>query len=232
MKTIDLLITTWLFPPIRFVFLWRTLRALDANLRHTGYELSTIVSAENESTSAVCRQTLTEFCNDRGARLIWHKGEPNLGSHLNFAFGECPSDLRFYVQDDWLLKVPIDIGPGADLLESDADIAMVRYYASHCRFADMDDQWSTTVYGTPSPYGDNPLLAHRRWLDKVGEFKIGNTPGHHEVKMGTQLKNSGLKVAVPRELAEFAKTQFKTKGNLYFEHIGDTSAFRTKRGGE
>ena len=228
MNSIDLLITTWINHPARLGFLYWTLAALEKNLSVGDRELRLIVSSESRGLFRGSEEPLIAMCEAFGAELFWRPGKPNLGDHLNFAFSKCKSDLRMYVQDDWVLTRPLNIGPGADLLESDETVAMVRYFTARATVFKTTDEWSEIAYRRPAPYGDNPALSHRRWFEKAGPFQVGNTPGFHEVKMGTQLRKSGLRLVAPWKVMNHAR-EGKRRGDYYFGHIGDISAFMEKR---
>ena len=228
---IDLVITTWINHPARLEFLARTLEALKGNLTAGNDEFNTIVSCESEGMTDEEWGALSAVCGTFPvSRIIRHPEPANLGAHLNFAFALCKNVVRMYVQDDWVLRRPLDISEGVKLLQRNRHVAMVRYYTVHAKFSAADvDGWPEIDLRGFGPYGDNPLLAHRRWLKKTGWFKEGGDPGFHEVQMGSQLRNSGLKAVAPIEVADHARSGATRIGDYYFRHIGNISAFDEKR---
>jgi hypothetical protein len=163
---------------------------------------------------------LDTICKAFDSRLVWHTARANLGANLNFAYSQCQSDLRFYYQDDWELTRPLDLAVDSTALESHTDWAMVRYYVKHAR-CDSGTPWAEVDLTSNWPYGDNPLLAHRRWLEKAGRFFEGGDAAKHELGMISQLRKSGLRISAPRAVAD--------DGSFYFRHIGEVSAFTEKR---
>ena len=224
---INVLLTTWPNHPSRLDYLERTLASLDKHLTATNHCLVRLVSAESSDVPDDLRRRLTAICDRYSSLLVWRPGQPNLGAHLNFAYRQCLHDLRLYIQDDWELHRPLDIGRSAELLSVVYNrIAAVRFYVAHTQWTDRyetyeSDVWRLVDKTGPWPIADNPVLSHRHWLELTGGFAEGGDAGCHEVRMISQLRDCLLEVLAPTEVAE--------QGDYYFLHIGDVSAFKEKR---
>jgi hypothetical protein len=227
-------ITTWLTHPARIAYLRTTLESLRQHLSAGSHEIEFLVSSEAEPKGEWCGSELTRLCGDLGVPLVWRPGKANLGAHLNFLFDLVSENIWFYCQDDYALVRPLDLEPGIRLLESDSTVAMVRYYTIYATFGGGDGEWRTINLPheqSPWPYGDNPLLAHRRWIDTAGRYVEGGDCGVHETTMIGQIRQSGLRLVVPAEMDPPNEYQ---EANYYFEHIGSPrvggiSAFEEKR---
>jgi hypothetical protein len=84
-----------------------------------------------------------------------------------------------YVQDDWELIRPLDIGPAADLLLAHDDLGGVRFWASTGYVGEFEGHLVIDPAAAWS-YGDNPALWHTRFAERVGPFDVGGFFGHHE----------------------------------------------------
>jgi hypothetical protein len=226
-------ITTWPTHPCRVDYLRRTLESLKKNLTAGDREIKILVSSESERRGQWSGWQMSAMCDELEAPLTWHSGKANLGAHLNSLFNLIPDDIWFYCQDDYELVRPLNLGPGIELLESDPSVAMIRYYTIYATFRGTG-QWrevdQTDRFGNWS-YGDNPFLAHSRWLRVCGRYVEGGDCGVHETTMISQIRDSGLRILVP---AGMDRPNEMPEANYYFHHIGSpvvggVSAFEEKR---
>jgi len=221
MNPLSVLITTWPNSDARLHYLRHVLQALARHLSATGRQLRYLVSAEHEGVDDWAQDELANLCAEFDAQLIWHADKANLGAHLNFAFAQCPDDIRLYVQDDWELCRALDLNAAAAILETQQSIAVVRFWVAHTKFAFPNGRWATVDKRGPWPIADNPHLSHRRWLETTGPYQEWGDAGWHENMMANQFAKCALNAIAPVEVVE--------NPDYYFRHIGKVSAFKEKR---
>jgi hypothetical protein len=180
--TIDVVLMTWPNHPKRIEYFRRTLTGLRANLTASRHRLNYLVSSESERDpdSTWHGNELAEICEAEFMPLFFRDGPASLGAGMNAALRLCTSPTIFLVQDDYELLYPLDISPGADLLEKHHDIDIIRYsYYTHpqngTRFlgALEEDGFRTVdIYG-PWPYGDDPHMRTPRTVERHGFYREG-----------------------------------------------------------
>jgi hypothetical protein len=215
--TIDVLLTTWPNHPLRMNYFCRTVEALRENLSAGGHPLRYRAFAERERDARHrwMGKELEAFCRANEIQLDWKPAPANLGRLLNLIYGSSESDLRLYIQDDWLLEVPLDIGAAADHLLARDDCGGIRFWAN-TRFSGVDGPWLAVDRNADWAYGDNPALWHRRFFDRYGPFEEGGGFGTHECSMNLSVRTGPLKILTVPEMAKDA--------SHYFRHIGEISS--------
>ena len=167
--------------PRRVSYCEQTIHALQRNLSATGHELRWLLSAESRPAPDApwSGPLLEERAKRLGLDVHWRDAEPSLPGHLNDVVRALPSPLWLYVQDDWELIRPLDIGPAADLLLAHDDLGGVRFWAA----TGYVDEFEGHLVIDPAAawsYGDNPALWHTRFAESVGQFDEGGFFGYHE----------------------------------------------------
>jgi hypothetical protein len=75
---------------------------------------------------------------------------------------------------------PLDLSPGADLLTAHSEVDLIRYLwpeSLGCRFKGDVEGWRRFDLAGPWPYGDEPHLRRRDFMDRHGWYAEG--VGHH-----------------------------------------------------
>lgn len=219
MKTIDILITAWPNHPRRFECLVGTLDALEKNLVADGFEVALKIYTESarDPKHPWMGGELEKLSADSGIELHWSEGPPSLPAQLNRLHRESRADLRFYLQDDWELRRPLNLASAAEALLADPLAAGVRFWAkTNYLPAVSDSPWLVVDLAAPWSYGDNPALWHRRFFDTYGPFSVEGDFGAHEHVMAATVRGGPLKILAAPELAEAA--------DYYFRHTGSISS--------
>ncbi len=178
MSDIDLVLVTWPNHPQRMVYLRHCVETLRSRLSATGFRLRWLCSSETDRDPASTwhGEELEAFCRQESIRLTWHEGPASLGAGMNAAVASTAAPLVFLVQDDFELREPLDLAPGATLLLSRPEVDLVRYsYPQHlgCKFVEggeIDGFRRFDLHG-PWPYGDEPHLRRRDFTKKFGTYK-------------------------------------------------------------
>ncbi len=184
MKTIDICMTSWPNHPERIKYTRTILEALRDNLIASSHELRFYMSAERQRDPKHTFHSveLVELCDRFNVELQWHEAPANLGANMNAAMRMGTGEFILLQQDDWLLKYPLDLSLGADLLERYNQLDIVRY----C-WPDNDqmrptyngelDGWRTIDPKGKWPYGDDPHLRRRDFMDRWRWYKEGGGHG-------------------------------------------------------
>jgi hypothetical protein len=175
---------SWPNHPRRIEYTSTILDVLSEKLNARDYMMRFYMSAETQRDPDHTwhGDELEELCEHYGVVLQW-RGEPaNLGANMNAAMRMGNGEFIYLQQDDWLLREPLDLSPGADLLEKYNQLDIVRY----C-WPDSDrmrptyngelDGWRTIDPKGKWPYGDDPHLRRRDFMDRWRWYKEGGGHG-------------------------------------------------------
>lgn len=178
MNTIDVVLVTWPNHPKRLEYLRHTWATLQKNLRASDHTLRFLCSSESErdQTRPWLGEELKNFCRANCIPLTWHDGPASLGAGMNAALRVTTANLIFLVQDDYELVAPLDLSPGATLLTEHHDVDLVRYSFPvnlGCRFDGEINGWRKFDLAAPWPYGDEPALRRRDFMDRHGWYTEG-----------------------------------------------------------
>ncbi len=184
MKTIDICMTSWPNHPERIKYTRTVLEALRDNLIASSHALRLYMSAETQRDPKHTwhGRELVDLCEAFNVTMEWRDEPANLGANMNAAMRMGSGDFILLQQDDWLLKEPLDLSPGADLLEKHRQLDIVRY-----SWPDNDrmrptyngelDGWRTIDPKGRWPYGDDPHLRRRDFMEKWRWYKEGGGHG-------------------------------------------------------
>lgn len=156
---------------------------------------------------------LEERAHRLGLKVRWRDAEPSLPGHLNDIVRALPSPLWLYVQDDWELIRPLDIGPAADLLLAHDDLGGVRFWAATDYVGNFEGHLVIDPTAAWS-YGDNPALWHTRFAERVGPFDVGGFFGHHEEATSARWGASGLRILADPHVRDYAAHYFFHQGEM------------------
>jgi hypothetical protein len=215
--SIDILITTWPNHPLRFDYFCQTVEGLKKYLSTGKYAAQFMVFAEREKDAGHrwMGTELTAYCRGAGIPLAWKVTPPSLPKLLNEMHGGVASDLRFCMQDDWLLTKPLNLEAAANFLLLSEDVGGIRFWAN-TQYDGQIGPYLNVDRRAAWSYGDNPALWHRRFFDACGPFEEAGEFGTHEALMCKKAAEVDLKILAAAEMAQDA--------SFYFRHIGDISS--------
>ena len=173
---IDVAITAWPNCARRLHYFKKVATALLGGLTASRHELRFLCSAESHHLPGEewRGEKLTQFCDANGIQLFWRNKPPSMGGNCNDIIGHCAAPLILMMQDDWLLKTPLDLSDGADLMLADTSIDIVRYSygqgASKPEFTEHPDGWKRFILTAPWPYGMDPHMIRGTFADTWGPF--------------------------------------------------------------
>lgn len=173
MAKIDLILTHWARYKSRVKCLKDTLNSLKTKLSATGHKLIITVGAESRDAPYQAEARL--LCRDLGVNFLENPDEPNLGRNLNNLHQGTKNPWVLYVQDDFELELPLEIGPDVDLMIANPSIDMIRYTWRKINPADYHvSTYRSDLFQLNHPcshlYSDNPHLRRRDWLERTGPY--------------------------------------------------------------
>jgi len=131
------------------------------------------------------------------------------------------ADIYLRLEDDWVLKEPINITKFVTMLTFREDIGMVRLGYQHVP-ADMQAIGIDGVHylryqkTTSFCYGGHPALIHRRFHDTYGYNDIDKNPGEIEIDMDWRVRNTeGPDIVRPQDIGGWG----------IFHHIGEKKGY-------
>lgn len=216
-KIIDIAIPAWPNHPKRLEYVSRVIESLRANLFASRHLLRYFCSAESERDPGhEWKGTqLTKLCEKHGIPLVYRDGPASLGGNMNSAIQMCTSPWILVVQDDWMLRSPIDLSDGVDFMQRRSDIALIRYEVpvrktGGTAFCGGDGEFRKVDIAGPWPYGDGPHLRRQDFWTKFGWYKESGKHGRSEVAM--------QKLLVKRNANIWATAA------SHFQNIGDVAS--------
>lgn len=217
MKTIDVTMVSWPNHPRRIEYVETILEALTEKLSASGHILRYYMMSETQRDPEHTwhGDELEKLCEHYGIVLDWRQGPANLGANMNAAMKMGTGDFIYLQQDDWLLREPFDLSPGADLLEKYYQLDIVRYSwpdddAMRPTFNGTLDGWRTIDPKGKWPYGDDPHLRRRDFMERWCWYKEG---GGHGSASGSVMKAMAAGGAIS-----------VVADKVYYEHHGRVSA--------
>lgn len=215
MDTIDVALVTWPNHPARIEYFERCVRLLKKRLTASCHTLCWRCSSETEQDTKYpwFGDRLEKVCAAESIQLFWREGPAGLASNMNAALRCCEAELIFLVQDDFCLDDPLDLSPGAEFLLANRDVDLLRYSwpgMDRVRLVDHPDGWRRFDTQGPWPYGDDPHLRRRDFMDRWGWYLEGTQHGASEGDMVLRLTAGGANIAAADK--------------IYFGHGGAVSA--------
>jgi hypothetical protein len=215
--TIDVAMTSWPNHPKRVEYIAQVLASLKSHLSASEHALRFYCSVETE------RDPRATWHGDDLAELLesynvtWQsRGEPaNLGANMNAAMGMGSGEFVYLQQDDWELRYDVDLSPGAALLARLPELDIVRYSwplapGMHPTLDGDVEGWRLIDVNGPWPYGDDPHLRRRDFMNRWGWYFEGGKHGTASGGLMKRLVNGRGRIVVA--------------GKNYYQHIGYASA--------
>lgn len=165
-------------------------------LLHYGGELRWYV-ADDGSAMAHVQAVLGAF--DSEARIGYHSLRRGYGGNANAAWDAAQGALTFWLEDDFMLREPLDLTPHAYALMDSDDLGMVRLgYIHHerlepartfagRRYHTLPRYWPDTSFYT---FTGHPSLRHRRYREAYGDYPTGLAPGETELAYAFQYQGA------------------------------------------
>lgn len=155
----------------------------------------------------------------------WHTVRRGYGGNANAAWREADGlgPLSLWLEDDWVLRAPLDLTPYARLLLERDEVGLVRLGILNLdvrgRTWGHDGRLYWTLDHTPHHDGTpvftgHPSLRHTRYRDVYGWYPEGLTPGDTELSYAYQYRigpPSGPAIVWPASYPEWG----------LFDHIGE-----------
>ncbi len=134
------------------------------------------------------------------------------------------ADHWLHLEDDWVLKYPLNLTPMVDVLTQDASIGMVRLGRLTAglkaeTYSSAGYVWWQLVRDSNTyVYSGNAALKHRRFHDKYGPYKEQLMPGQTELWYCNRfnITPKGPEILWPGHLSS----------EQVFHHIGDSQSFK------
>ena len=141
---------------------------------------------------------------------------------MNAALRLGTSPTVLLVQDDWLLLRDLDLSPGVEFIEQ-GGADLLRYSFPDCdsmrpTFLEDPDGWPRVDLAGLWPYGDDPHLRRRDFMDHWGWYFEGGGHGTASATLMRDLIAGEANIAVADR-------------SSYFRHIGDVTAVIDDRRG-
>jgi hypothetical protein len=216
-QLIDIALVTWPNHPARYDYFRSTMDFLRRHLTASRHTLRWYCSAEAERDPLKpwMGDSLEKFCLDNDIHLVWRHAPANLGANMNAALALCSAPTIHLQQDDWLLLKPLDLSPGADFLVAHPETDLLRYSwpdndAMRPTFMDDPSGWRRIDVTGRWPYGDDPHLRPRGFMDKWGWYLEG---GVHGTASATLM----------RKLVQ-GKADIRVADQCYYVHGGPVSS--------
>lgn len=229
----------------RFEDIQRTIASLRANILYPADRIQWIISDDCSPDDYLYRLSLLDMFRDMNVRFISTPKNGGWGASANNLLSHVETPYVYLSEDDWELRIKLDMRAGIGLLETSPHIGMVRYggtagdmeYTYHQHEADVSAYTSENVYATDYAvggkttylqidvesrahyvYSGRPQLAKLRWYYDMGLFPEGLKVGETEDAMCHKVKHFLRAYPNTHEIAIFPDFV-----NMKYRHIGANS---------
>jgi hypothetical protein len=122
---------------------------------------------------------------------------------MNAALRMCSGDFILLVQDDRPLLKPLDLAEGVEYMHKNPAVDLVRYSwpgGTRVRLMMHPDMWRRFDLHGGWPYGDDPHLRRRSFMEKWGEYREGIRHGGSEGIMLHHLKDGNAVIVAADQI--------------------------------
>lgn len=188
-------------------YAWDSLRQSLSNLKYDGQIKYYLADAGSPDGQHDRHKTLLEVF---GVLLGEHSETLTPGANWNRAikaFEDKPVYLR--LEDDFILREPIDVTPYVQLLLENESVGMVRlgllpigldcYTEGHGGIVYLN-----ILHTKDYSFSGNPGLIHQRLHRECGLFNESTNPGDTEVDFDAKVRRSNLKILRPARLGDYS----------------------------
>lgn len=201
----------------RAIIVTRAVKALKDNLNYGG-DIHYYVSVDGEDdTERLLEATFgTEVYVTQGP----HTG---LGGNLNFLIRGVPESFLFQMDDDHILKAPINLTPHVTEMLTYSEAAWVRLMGigSHNYDARLRHQYWYVSWTSPELYipSNRPHLKHKRFHEAYGLYTEGVTLAQTEERFCHQCRDiaSGMIIDPPQVLVPL-----NSNSETAWDHVGES----------
>lgn len=162
---------------------------------------------------------------DHGTVSFSDAARKGVGANMNLGVEAVldRADLWLHLEDDWILRQPLDLKPCVQALIEHEDIGMIRLGrltpGLHAVTIPMANRmwWRMNKGSDTYVFSGNAALRHRRFFDTYGRYIEGRTPGITELTMCDKFaRTDGPAIVWPAWLGV----------DEMFFHIGDSHSFK------
>jgi len=200
MSEIDVTFVCWPNHPARLGYARHCFATVFENLAASRHQLVFRCSLESEHDprSQWMGDELQSLCDSCKMPLHWREGKADLGAAMNSALRLGTSPFTFLIQDDFELLYPCDLSPGADLMDAEPTLDLIRYgWPPMIEFCGELRGWPVINVGGMWCYGDEPQLRRRSFQDKWGWFTEYHTRhGQSETELLGKMVADNAKISV------------------------------------
>ena len=127
----------------------------------------------------------------------FHSARRGYGANANAAWDAAPSRLTFWLEDDWVLREPLDLTPHAYALMDCPELGMIRLgYIDPLMLEPSRDFAGRRYHTIPRDWPDtsfyaftgHPSLRHARYRQAYGDYPEGLGPGDTELAYAYQYR--------------------------------------------
>jgi len=226
---IDIAIVAWPNHPKRWQCFQETVASLKRHLTAWSHTMRYVCSSEStpDPKHRWFGDELKTLCEKEGIFMQFREGSPGLGENENAAMRLGHGDFILLVQDDRPLLKPLDLSESVDYMARNRGVDLIRYAwpTGRSRLTTHPDGWRRFDLLAPWPYGDEPHLRRRDFMDRWGWYHEEVRHGAAEGIMLHHLKRGGATIVAADDI------YFGHNGAHLSAVIGDTRAQGKNRDG-
>ena len=217
MATIDIAMTSWPNCPQRVEYMAEVLKSLKENVTASGHDMRCHCSIETERDPkhTWCGDALADLLDAHNIWWEWRDKPANLGGNMNDALAMGHGEFVYLQQDVCLLTEPLVLSPCAYLLSTLKQLDIVRYsWPEDPRmvptFNGNLDGWRKIAMRGTWPYGDDPHLRRRDFMEKWGWYYDKGKHGTASIELTATLRKGNANIVAADK--------------VYYQNIGYASA--------
>lgn len=169
----------------------RTIHSHLANLRYDGIiQWAVVDDGSRPEHYETCRAALADYLSFSASRRAGYGANANEAWDAAYYHKHCP--ITYWLEDDWVLRRPLDITPYVRLLLEKEDVGMVRLgylpVGLDLESVGYDGRMYLNVKKTKQyAFSGNPHLKHYRFRS-YGDYPVGKNPGVTEIEYDHKIR--------------------------------------------
>lgn len=238
------LVTVGILTYKRLETLQRTIMSLREHIIYPPDKLRWVISDDCSGDGYLDALARSPILADLNVRFISTRENSGWGANANNLLQHCETSLIYLTEDDWQLCQTLDLRAGAGLLETRADVGMLRYggtsgdmiYHYRQNEADVSEYVQENIhahdfvpgkltylvinYDSPTlyVYSGRPQFAKLEWYQALGYFPEGLRAGATEEAMAHKFKDYCIRNQDAQQIAILPDFI-----NMKYRHIGGQS---------